>query len=121
MKDGFGSEPAADVGRYDADARFAPAKHVDQNRLGAMRHLRACPHRQDIIVVEAGNDAPRLDRMTAAFVQMEAFLDAMSRLPEGGIAIAVFDDMLGDEIIRAFQPGLGGCLGNAIARIQHRW
>ena len=64
--------------------------------------------------IEARENRARFERMAAALVQLEAHRDAMRGAREGVVDVAVFDDMLGDEIVgtietRARRAGRESC------------
>ena len=84
---------------------FGKPQRLRHDRLGAMRRLRAVPHCEEIFVgVVARDDATRLDGKTAAFVHTEFFGKTMRRCGKGAVDLAIFDDMLGGQIIRAIEP-----------------
>ena len=114
-------EAAAGVGRHHADALLADAERRHQDLLGAMRRLGVGVDRQRVVDrIDAHRDAARLDRMAAALVQAEALLDAMRRLGERAVDVAVVDALSRDEIVRAIEPGLGRAGLKSGDRIDHR-
>ena len=104
MKHGFRPEAAADVRRDDAELMLGKSQRLRHYRLGAMRSLRAVPHREEVFVgVVARDNAARFDGEAAAFLHAKLFGEAMRGRSKDTIDVAVFDDMLGGQIVRAIK------------------
>ena len=93
---------------------LAQPQHLHQQRLGAMGHLGAAPHRQPLLAgIEARQHTARLHRMAATLVEPELPADAMSGTGEGGIDLAVHHARMRHLVVRAIQsrslsPGFQG-------------
>src|SRR5450631_4595805 len=63
MEYGLGAEAAADIRCDHAHLFFTKAKCIDEYRLGPVRHLRAIPNGQQVVVIDARHDTARLHRV----------------------------------------------------------
>ena len=120
MEHGLRPEAAAGVGHDHAHLVLGKTERRDQHCLGAMRHLRVDPGGQQAVDgIEAYNYAPRLDRMAAALVQPEALGEAMGRLGERAVDVAVVDQMARHQIVRTIEPRPRRTWPQSRARIEH--
>jgi hypothetical protein len=121
MEHRLGAEPAADIGSDHPHLVFGEPQRPHQHRLGAMGHLGAVPHRERRLGgIEPGHHRTRLDRVAAAFVEMEPLGNAMGRAGKGGVDVAVPNRGAGDEIVRAIEPRPRRACRNCREGIDHR-
>ena len=106
MEHRFRSEAAADIGRDHAQFAIRTAQRRDEDRLRAMRHLRAVPDGQQVFGrIEARQHAARSrSNRPSPCADGSACGNCYGGLREGAVDVAIGKHMPRDEIVRTIEP-----------------
>ena len=112
IEDEFRAEPAANIGRDNANAVFRQIQKLDQDGLRAVRHLGRRPHGQpSVVVAQAGSNAPAFNGVAQALVLMQGFPKHVRSISKRRIGIAVGQGEAGDQVVGQRAVSLGCAVG----------